>query len=125
MAVQFMHLPIMLVGWMAKVLSPGRLMLVVSTAVPSAVSSAVTAVTAFSTSAPSLSLFFFCSSSSSVRGASSTASGLMEAVGLNSGLTDAAVVALSDVVVMDGVVVSACSDSDIRGSKIISVYYLR
>ncbi len=107
---------------MAKVLSPGRLMLVVSTAVTSAVSSAVTAVTAFSTS-PSLSLFFFCNSSSSVRGESSIASGLMEAVGLKSGLTEAAVavVALSDVVVMDGVVVvSACSDSDIGGSRLLN-----
>ncbi len=112
---------------MTKVLSPGLLMLVVSTAVTSAVSSAVTAVTAFSTS-PSLSLLFFCSSSSSVRGESSTASGLIEAVGLKSGLTDAAVavvVALSDVVVMDGgVVVGACSDSDIGRFKIIKVHYM-
>ncbi len=109
---------------MTKVLSPGRLMLVASTAVTSAVSSplssAVTAVTAFNTS-PSLSLFFFCNSSSSVRGESSTTSGLIEAVGLKSGLSDAAaaVVALSDVVVMDGVVAGACSDSDIRNSQII------
>ncbi len=107
---------------MAKVLSPGRLMLVVSSAVTSAVSSPVsstlTAVTALGTS-PSLSLFLFCSSSSSVRGESSTASGLMEAVGLKSGLTEAAVavVALSDVVVMVCVVVSECSDSDIGGFK--------
>ena len=45
----------------------------------------------------------------------------MVAVGRKSGLTEAAVavVALSDVVVMDGVVVSACSDSDMGGSKII------
>ncbi len=117
---------------MTKVLSPGRLMLVVSTAVTSAASSAVTAVTAFSTSPPSLSLFFFCSSSSSVRGESSTASGLIEAVGLKSGFTDAAVaavvvvVALSDVVVWDGVVVSECSDSDMGGFKIfLSLLCLR
>ncbi len=124
MAVQYRYLPIMLVGWMAKVLSPGLLMLVVSTAVSSAVlsavSSAVTAVTAFSTPL-SLSLFFFCSSLSSGRGESSIASGLMEAVGLKSGLTDAAVavvIAFSDVVVRDDVVVSACSDADIGGSRL-------
>ncbi len=59
----------------------------------------------------------------------------MVAVGLNSGLTDAAVAvaALSDVVVtdgvvmMDGVVVSECSDADIGGFKdyLSSLIYLR